>query len=346
MSDNILSIQNLSKHFGSTKVLNDISLEVNKGECIAIIGPSGSGKSTFLRCINLLEQADGGKVLFTTLEYDHDSINKIKEIEKHARVLINSLDKKSESYKDDVEDINSEKDAKLSEIKKVRVTRRIDDSGFLRLKEIKREIKALKKDNSIDKDDKAVRFENYRAEIADLKRNAEHIDINKVRTQIGMVFQSFNLFNNFNVIDNCIIPQRKVLKTPHDIARSIALDNLTKVGMIDRINYRVSEISGGQKQRVAIARALSMNPEVLLFDEPTSALDPEMVGEVLNVMKNLANDGMTMIVVTHEMEFARNVADKVVFMADGYVVDEGTPHHIFEESTNPRLLAFLRKEVQ
>lgn len=346
MSDNILSIQNLSKHFGSTKVLNDISLEVNKGECIAIIGPSGSGKSTFLRCINLLEQADGGKVLFTTLEYDHDSINKIKEIEKHARVLINSLDKKSESYKDDVEDINSEKDAKLSEIKKVRVTRRIDDSGFLRLKEIKREIKALKKDNSIDKDDKAVRFENYRVEIADLKRNAEHIDINKVRTQIGMVFQSFNLFNNFNVIDNCIIPQRKVLKTPHDIARSIALDNLTKVGMIDRINYRVSEISGGQKQRVAIARALSMNPEVLLFDEPTSALDPEMVGEVLNVMKNLANDGMTMIVVTHEMEFARNVADKVVFMADGYVVDEGTPHHIFEESTNPRLLAFLRKEVQ
>ncbi len=241
--DPILRIKNVSKHFEGTEVLKDISLDVNRGECVVIIGPSGSGKSTFLRCLNLLEEPTGGKILF-------------------------------------------------------------------------------KGEPTLD-------------------RNA---DVNSLRKHMSMVFQSFDLFNNKNVLQNCVIGQIKVLKRRKDEATSIAKENLIKVGMGDRLNYKISEISGGQKQRVAIARSLSMNPDIILFDEPTSALDPEMVMEVLEVMKNVAKSGMTMVVVTHEMSFARNVADRVVFMADGLIQDEGTPEYIFEKSTNERLLKFLKKK--
>ena len=160
-----------------------------------------------------------------------------------------------------------------------------------------------------------------------------------------MVFQSFNLFNNYSVIDNCILPQVKVLHRNKLEARKIAIEKLTQVGMQERLNFKINQISGGQKQRVAIARSLCMNPKIILFDEPTSALDPEMVGEVLQVMKQLATSGMTMIVVTHEMEFAKNVANKVIFMDQGVVVEQGNSHYIFEESTNQRLVSFLRKEI-
>ena len=169
------------------------------------------------------------------------------------------------------------------------------------------------------------------------------ISANRVRAHLGMVFQSFNLFNNMTVLQNCTLAQKKVLKLNKAKAEQIALDNLSKVGLADRKDSRPSQLSGGQKQRVAIARALCMNPEVLLFDEPTSALDPEMVGEVLSVMKDLASNGMTMIVVTHEMGFAKDVADKVIFMDQGVIVDQGTPDYIFNKSINPRLLQFLRK---
>lgn len=163
------------------------------------------------------------------------------------------------------------------------------------------------------------------------------------RAKVGMVFQSFNLFNNMTVLDNCIIGQTKVLKKNKAEARANALKYLEKVGMTPYINAKPRQISGGQKQRVAIARALAMDPELLLFDEPTSALDPEMVGEVLAVMRNLANEGTTMIVVTHEMAFARDVSNHVVFMADGVICEEGMPKEIFENPRQERTKEFLTR---
>ncbi len=163
------------------------------------------------------------------------------------------------------------------------------------------------------------------------------------RTHVGMCFQSFNLFNNMTVLENCIIGQVKVLKKTKEEARQNALMYLQKVGMAAYINAKPDQLSGGMKQRVAIARALAMNPEALLFDEPTSALDPEMVGEVLSVMQTLAKDGMTMIVVTHEMGFARHVSNRVLFMEDGLIGEEGTPEDIFDHPKNERTKAFLSK---
>lgn len=168
------------------------------------------------------------------------------------------------------------------------------------------------------------------------------VNINRLREKMGMVFQNFNLFNNKTVLGNCILPQKVVLKRSKETAKNIALTNLEKVGMIDHKDYPVSALSGGQKQRVAIARALSMNPDVMLFDEPTSALDPEMVGEVLGVMKQLVSDGMTMVIVTHEMNFAYEVATRVIFMADGGIIEQGTPQEVFENPQEPRTKEFLK----
>ena len=168
-------------------------------------------------------------------------------------------------------------------------------------------------------------------------------EIRRVRFQVGMVFQSFNLFNNMTVLENCMVGQIKVLKKDKETARKRAMEYLEKVGMAPYIQAKPRQISGGQKQRVAIARALAMEPEVLLFDEPTSALDPEMVGEVLDLMRSLATDGMTMVVVTHEMGFAREVASRVVFMADGRILEEGAPADLFDHPQDPRLKDFLSK---
>ncbi len=238
----ILEVSHLSKTFESTLVLKDISMKVNKGECVVIIGPSGSGKSTFLRCLNRLEEPTSGRIVF-------------------------------------------------------------------------------KGEPTLDKNS----------------------DINALRRHMSMVFQSFDLFNNMDVLQNCTLGQIKVLKRKKEEAIQIAMENLRKVGMLDRIHYQISEISGGQKQRVAIARSLCMNPDIILFDEPTSALDPEMVNEVLEVMRSVAKSGITTMVVTHEMSFAKNVADKVIFMADGIIQEEGTSQYIFEESKNERLIRFLKK---
>ena len=169
------------------------------------------------------------------------------------------------------------------------------------------------------------------------------VKLTEYRTKVEMVFQQFNLFNNMTALDNCVKPQMIVLKRTKEEATKIALEFIEKVGMSAYLNAKPAQLSGGQKQRIAIARALSMNPEVILFDEPTSALDPEMVGEVLEVMQNLAKSGYTMIVVTHEMGFAREVSDRVIFMDGGYIVEEGTPEEIFGNAKQERTRQFLSK---
>lgn len=177
----------------------------------------------------------------------------------------------------------------------------------------------------------------------DTEITAKGTDINAVRAKVGMVFQSFNLFNNMSALKNCIVGQVSVLKRSHAEAEETAMKYLRKVGMEPFINAKPAQLSGGQKQRVAIARALAMEPEVLLFDEPTSALDPQMVGEVLGVMRNLAEEGLTMMVVTHEMAFARDVSTNVVFMADGVICEEGRPADIFGNPQNAKTKDFLSR---
>lgn len=169
------------------------------------------------------------------------------------------------------------------------------------------------------------------------------MNLSQYRAKVGMVFQSFNLFSNMTALNNCITGQVSVLKRSREEAEAIAMKYLERVGMAPYINARPSQLSGGQKQRVAIARALAMEPEALLFDEPTSALDPQMVGEVLDVMRSLAEDGLTMIVVTHEMAFARDVSSNVVFMSGGVICEEGKPHDIFENPQNPKTCEFLTR---
>ncbi len=169
------------------------------------------------------------------------------------------------------------------------------------------------------------------------------MNLSQYRAKVGMVFQSFNLFSNMTALNNCITGQVSVLKRSREEAETIAMKYLERVGMAPYINARPSQLSGGQKQRVAIARALAMEPEALLFDEPTSALDPQMVGEVLDVMRSLAEDGLTMIVVTHEMAFARDVSSNVVFMSGGVICEEGKPHDIFENPQNPKTREFLTR---
>ncbi|MCI5830545.1 MAG: amino acid ABC transporter ATP-binding protein [Treponema sp.] len=171
-------------------------------------------------------------------------------------------------------------------------------------------------------------------------------ELNKFRSRVGMVFQSFNLFNNMTVLENCMAGTTKVLKMKKDEARFLAIKYLRQVGMAPYINARPAQLSGGQKQRVAIARALTMQPEMLLFDEPTSALDPEMVGEVLSVMKDLAKEGLTMMIVTHEMAFAKDVSTRTIFMDQGYIVENDTPDVIFTNPKTPRMKEFLKRYME
>lgn len=241
-TDYIISVEDLVKEYNGGKVvaLDHCSLNVKKGQVIAVIGPSGSGKSTMLRSLNLLEEPTSGKIYF----------------------------------------------------------------------------------NGIDLTSKGV-------------------DINKHRQKIGMVFQHFNLFPHKTVLENITMAPVTLKKQTEEESKETALNLLERVGLIDKAYEYPNMLSGGQKQRIAIVRALAMEPEVMLFDEPTSALDPEMVGEVLDVMKELAAEGMTMIVVTHEMGFAKEVADRVLFMDNGVIVEEGTPQEIFDNPKSERLKAFL-----
>ncbi len=241
----VISIQNLTKKFGDHEVLKGVSLDVQKGEVVSVIGSSGSGKSTMLRCINLLEQATSGEILF-----EGQSIFQKK------------------------------------------------------------------------------------------------FNLHKYRAKVGMVFQQFNLFNNMSVLQNCVTGQKHILKRSTTEAKKIALEYLEKVGMGAYVNAKPRQLSGGQKQRVAIARALCMNPDVILFDEPTSALDPEMVGEVLAVMTELAKSGYTMIVVTHEMQFAKDVSSRIAFMENGVIAELGTPDEIFNHSKLDRTKEFLSRAIK
>ncbi len=240
--DEILRLEHLEKTFGTHQVLRDISFSVNKGDVISIIGSSGSGKSTMLRCVNLLEEPTGGKIIFEGK----------------------------------------------------------DISG-------------------------------------------KELNLSQYRARVGMVFQQFNLFNNMNALENCVCPQLTVLHRKREEAEKIAKDYLERVGMSAYCNARPAQLSGGQKQRVAIARTLSMSPDIILFDEPTSALDPEMVGEVLDVMQRLAKEGFTMLVVTHEMAFARDVSSRVIFMDGGVILEDAAPEEIFNNPRQPRTREFLSR---
>ena len=244
-SNNVLiSVQHLVKEYnhGAVHALNDCSLDIRKGEVVAVIGPSGSGKSTLLRSLNLLEQPTSGAIFFDG---------------------------------------------------------------------------------------------------ADLAAKSVNIDLH--RQKMGMVFQHFNLFPHKTVLQNITMAPVTLKKKTAAAAKEQALALLARIGLSDKANEYPNMLSGGQKQRIAIVRALAMDPEVMLFDEPTSALDPEMVGEVLDLMRDLAKEGMTMAVVTHEMGFAREVADRVVFMADGKILEEGTPAELFDHPKDPRLQDFLSK---
>ena len=328
----ILSIKNIAKFFDTTKVLKDISLDVYRGDVIAIIGPSGSGKSTFLRCLNLLEEPTRG-----TLSYKDNTYFNITKC------------------KDDFVDYPSYKAAKAAYKEKLIETednlaiyqnKYIEDKSnkelLKKIKEAKKEFKEVRKHPILKRD--YFNSEAYKEAIKESPSfSISNKEINEMRTKVTMVFQSFNLFNNMNVLENCILAQTVVLKRSREEAKEKAIKHLTSVNMQDRMNYRISELSGGQKQRVAIARALCMDPDIILFDEPTSALDPEMVDEVLNVMKKLASEGMTMLVVTHEMNFAMNVANKVVFMDKGLVVESGDPKEVLTNPQTDRLKEFLNK---
>lgn len=333
MKETILKIENLAKFFGTTKVLKDISLDVNKGDVIAIIGPSGSGKSTFLRCLNLLEEPTRGTLSFHDKPYFQ--IYKCKD----DFVNYEEYRKAHDFYKEEL--------VRTEDALAIYQNKYIEDKSQKELKplikEAKKEYKKVKNNPvmKIDYFDKEA-YEKAIKEVPSFSITQK--EINEIRTHLTMVFQSFNLFENYNVLDNCILAQTKVLHRNYEEAKEIAIKYLTSVNMQDRMNYRIKELSGGQKQRVAIARALCINPEIILFDEPTSALDPEMVDEVLNVMKELATTGITMIVVTHEMNFARNVAYKVVFMDKGYIVESGEPNEVFLNPKTDRLKEFLRVE--
>ncbi len=305
----MISVKNIFKNFGDLQVLKGVSCEIEKGEKIVIIGPSGSGKSTFLRCMNLLENPTYGEVWI-----DNDLVTPVDPY-LHFDVI-----ESSNTFKKMYEE---KKSAGIS----------TSDSDLKH--DIIMEIKAkdlLKKHEG--KEYNALMKKIY---------NDNKIDINLARQRIGMVFQQFNLFNNLTILDNITLAPMKLKKMSKADAEEKAYKLLDRIGLRDKADSYPQQLSGGQKQRIAIVRALAMDPEIMLFDEPTSALDPEMVGEVLDVMKELADSGMTMVVVTHEMGFAREVATRILFMDDGVILEEAPPKEFFANPKSQRTQDFLSK---
>ena len=299
----MISVRNIYKNFGSLKVLKGVSTEIKEGEVVSIIGASGSGKSTLLRCMNLLETPTFGEVWMEG-----------KLLTPVDPYLHYDVIKASNTYKK----LCNEGYSSDGAIKKIK------DEDLLHEKFSSREGKE------------------YKALIKEIYKE-NHLDINLARRKMGMVFQQFNLFNNMSVIKNIMFAPVKTGLMTEEEAKEKAMSLLKRIGLEEKADVYPSTLSGGQKQRIAIVRALAMNPDVMLFDEPTSALDPEMIGEVLDLMKSLAKDGMTMVIVTHEMGFAREVSDRVLFVDDGYIKEEGTPAEIFSNPKDPRLADFLAK---
>ena len=308
-NNTIIKVQDLYKNFDKVKVLNGIDYEINYGDKIVVVGPSGSGKSTFLRCLNLLEEPTHGEVLIgdkliTPVDpYNHPEIIKLSNV--YATFYQKISAENNELTAEEIENLV------IEEIKNKRLLKKE------RNKKYKKAIKQFYVENAIN--------------------------INAARQKVGMVFQHFNLFNNLTVLDNLTLaPIQLKIKTRAQ-AEEKAMELLKRIGLEDKANVYPSTLSGGQKQRIAIIRALAMEPDVMLFDEPTSALDPEMVGEVLALMKELANEGMTMVVVTHEMGFAKEVASKIIFMDEGIIKEENSPQEFFANPKNERLKEFLSK---
>ena len=305
----LIKIQGLYKNFGKLQVLKGVSAEIKKGEKVVVIGPSGSGKSTMLRCMNLLEVPTYGEIWFegkllTPVDpYLHPEIIRLSKT--YGKMLLSAEENSDGKPRETV-------DAEIiSDIKKNDLLKKHEG------KEYKLAIKSLYKSN--------------------------FSDINATRQKIGMVFQHFNLFNNLTVMQNLTLAPVQLKLKSKEQAEEKGWELLKRIGLEDKTNVYPSTLSGGQKQRIAIIRALAMEPDVMLFDEPTSALDPEMVGEVLELMKELANDGMTMVVVTHEMGFAREVASRILFMDDGVIKEEAPPKEFFAAPKDVRLKEFLSK---
>ncbi|MBR7186329.1 MAG: amino acid ABC transporter ATP-binding protein [Clostridia bacterium] len=307
----VITIKDLYKSFGRLEVLKGVNLEIKKGEKVVVIGPSGSGKSTMLRCLNLLEEPTCGEVWF------HENLLTPVDPYLHSDLIerSNTFQKMlCERLAQGEEEHEALRDQIAFEIKEKSLLKKHEGKAF------KKAIKEL--------------YSTYT------------LNINKARAKIGMVFQHFNLFNNLTVLQNLTVaPIQLKLKTKEQ-ANEKAFALLKRIGLEDKANAYPSTLSGGQKQRIAIIRALAMEPEVMLFDEPTSALDPEMVGEVLELMKDLADEGMTMVVVTHEMGFAKEVASRIIFMNDGLIQEENDPENFFENPKNERLKEFLSKVLK
>ena len=306
----MINVNNIYKNFGNLKVLQGVSCKIEKGEKVVIIGASGSGKSTLLRCMNLLEKPTFGEVWL------EDKLLTPVDPYLHEEIIV-----ASKTYKKLLQDeLNKNQNLKEEDIKNS-IIKNIKENDLLKEKNDGKEYKKLIK-------------EYYKK---------HHLDIDVARQKIGMCFQHFNLFSNLTIMNNLILApvELKLMKKEEAIEKASEL--LKRIGLYDKKDEYPSKLSGGQKQRIAIIRSLCMNPEVMLFDEPTSALDPEMVGEVLQLMTELANEGMTMVVVTHEMGFAKEIANRVIFMDEGIIAEEGTPDEVFNHPKNERTKEFLSK---
>ena len=312
MTDNnaIINVKNLYKTFdGKKMILQGISYDIIGGEKIVIIGPSGGGKSTFLRCLNLLEKPTYGEI------WVKDKLITPVDPYLHFDVIEASLTYGRMFEQKRAENPNKTEDELRAEI-----------------------ISDIKKNDLLNEKREGRAYNSLMKEIYE----TNYIQIDLARQKMGMVFQHFNLFPHMTVKENITFaPVKLKLKTSEEASKR-ADELLARVGLSEKADAYPSQLSGGQKQRIAIVRALAMDPEVMLFDEPTSALDPEMVGEVLDLIKQLAAEGMTMVVVTHEMGFAKEVADKVLFMCDGIIEEEAAPDEFFGNPKSPRLQQFLK----